>query len=61
MSQVLDPELTGKASGAAAGLCKFVGAMVPWPKTMGKPLDFWDQIVGKNKPVKKRPLGRIYA
>lgn len=26
--KVLDPELAGKASGAAAGLCKFVGAMV---------------------------------
>eukprot|EP00931_Biecheleriopsis_adriatica_P036383 TRINITY_DN2095_c0_g1_i5.p1 TRINITY_DN2095_c0_g1~~TRINITY_DN2095_c0_g1_i5.p1 ORF type:complete len:4649 (-),score=1173.32 TRINITY_DN2095_c0_g1_i5:61-14007(-) len=26
--KVLEPELAGKASGAAAGLCKFVGAMV---------------------------------
>ena len=26
--KVLDPDLAGKASGAAAGLCKFVGAMV---------------------------------
>jgi dynein heavy chain len=28
--KVLEPELAGKASGAAAGLCKFVGAMVQY-------------------------------
>jgi dynein heavy chain len=28
--KVLDPDLAGKASGAAAGLCKFVGAMVQY-------------------------------
>ena len=43
--QVLDPDLAGKASGAAAGLCKFVGAMVPWRTGVG--LRIFKILVGK--------------